>query len=59
MGHPTVLTIGPWCVTSSGVLPGLEPPMAMQISCAEQDHHAMLRRRSYELAVRRGHMRRG
>lgn len=32
--------------------------MAVQVSRAEQDHIAMLRRRSYELAVQRGHIRR-
>ena len=40
--------------------PPLDPPMAMamQISQAEQDHHAMLRARSYALAIERGHIRR-
>lgn len=31
--------------------------IAQTISQAEQDHHAMLRHRSYELAIARGHMR--
>ncbi len=35
-----------------------EDPLRVQISRAEQDHHAELRRRSYELSVARGHMRR-
>lgn len=39
------------------VLP-LEPPIRIAISRAEQDHHAELRRRSYELAVARGHINR-
>lgn len=38
--------------------PPLEPPMRVAISQAEQDHHAELRRRSYELAVARGHINR-
>ena len=33
-----------------------EPPMRVQISRDEQDHHRELRRRSYELAVERGHI---
>lgn len=35
-----------------------EKPIAVQISLNEQAHHAELRRRSYELSVARGHMRR-
>ncbi|MDL5159419.1 hypothetical protein [Actinomycetospora termitidis] len=38
--------------------PPMWPPMSVQISQAEQDHHAFLRRRSAELAVERGHVRR-
>lgn len=38
--------------------PPVLPPMAMAISQAEQDHHAALRLRSYELALERGHIRR-
>jgi len=45
-----------------GPFDGPPPPpslgMAIQISRAEQDHHAELRRRSFDLAVERGHIRR-
>lgn len=35
------------------------PPIAITISQHEQDHQAAMRAASYELAVQRGHMRRG
>jgi hypothetical protein len=35
-----------------------EGPIRIQISDLEQAHHAELRKRSYELSVARGHMRR-
>ena len=48
--------VGPFAGEPGG--PPLERPIAVQISQAEQDHHAALRRRSYELAVARGHINR-
>jgi len=36
----------------------LEPPIAIMVSRADRDHQAAMRRRSYELAVERGHVRR-
>lgn len=46
----------------SQVMPAYQPPspmgMAVQISVEEQAHHAMLRERSYALALERGHIRR-
>jgi hypothetical protein len=48
-----VVTRGP---IVQGHLPPREPPIAVAISQAEQDHIAELHRRSYELAIERGHI---
>lgn len=47
-----------WVKCHCQTLPKVMLDTPIQVSMAEQDHQAMLRQRSYDLAVQRGHMRR-